>query len=133
MKPIKLLLSLCAMLVVTVGAWGQVSSTSAPSPAPASACGGSSTLATVETTLTLNPLGTCTVAQVRLDILGSGGATVASGATVAMSTGTTVALPPAVYPNVAGNYSLQATIVSITGAPGCTPVQSAMEILRNFR
>ena len=114
MKPIKLLLSLCAMLVVTVGAWAQ-SSTTAPATPPAAVCGGSST-GTQTVTLTLG--GSCTSAQLRLDILSSTGSAIASGTIISGVNGPNI-LPAATFPNVSGNYSLQATIVS-TAPTGCS-------------
>ena len=107
------------MLVVAVGAWGQITTT-APSTVPSGTiCSGSST--GVKTTDLAITGGTCTSVQLRLDILSSGGATAASGSIVPATPGLGISLPAATYPtNASGNYSLQATIVGF--APlGCTP------------
>jgi len=114
MKPIKLLLSLCAMLVVAVGAWGQ-SSSSAPT-APGTTCAGTAVSGTTTLTLPAN----C-IATVRLDAIAPNG-TIYSGTSTVGVNGNTLTLANATIAigAVGGDYALEANILSVAGA-GCVP------------
>ncbi|WP_028521856.1 T9SS type A sorting domain-containing protein [Runella limosa] len=104
MKPIKFLLSLCAVLMVAVGAMAQISSISAPTGVPASVCGGSTITLASAPTIVENPAGSCVgqaLQLVAINLADNSDLATGSAGTVGSPTGGTLTLPATASPSTA--------------------------------